>query len=88
MEASNERFDHERLESIDKSRADAGEIANPEVGAEGNADRGQDVQARCRVTVLDPGEMRPMDPDDSTEVAQRQAGVKTQAADVLAKVEA
>ena len=71
MEASNERFDHQRLESIDKSRADASEIANPEVGPQGNADRGEGVQAWSRVTIFDPRDVRPMDPDDSTEFGQR-----------------
>jgi hypothetical protein len=83
VEAADERLDHGCLESIDESWTDTREVAKVQVGAKRHAHRGQDLEIWGDPSVLDPGEVRAVDPDDGAELRQVETGVHPQSPDLV-----
>jgi hypothetical protein len=83
IEAPNQLLDHQGLETVYESRACTREVANAEICAECDADRGQYLQARCGLSGFDSSEVGSMDADDRTELGKSESRVESEPAYLL-----
>jgi hypothetical protein len=82
--ASEELFDHRRLEAVDKTRPRAGEVAKAEVRSEGNPDRDERLDARRRLSAFDPTQVRTVQARHGGQFGQGDPGVQSKPLDLLA----
>ncbi len=78
-----EGLEHRRLEPVEEAWTYAGEVPEAQVGAERNTDRDEHFETRADQRGLDPGQVGVMDPDDRGQLAEGQARVESQPADLL-----
>jgi len=87
VQRTEERLDHRRLDAVVNSGAVAGEVAEAQIGADGDADRNEDLGARAGLPGLNPAEIRCIDPGRAAQRRDGDVRVETHPPDVLARVE-
>src|SRR4030067_892598 len=85
VQRTEERLDHRRLDAVVNSGAVAGEVAEAQIGADGDADRNEDLGARAGLPGLNPAEIRCIDPGRAAQRRDGDVRVETHPPEVLAR---
>jgi hypothetical protein len=84
IEASEDLFDHECLESVVQAGTGSRVETDAEIGSQSRSDRSQNGDARLDLVGFDPADMRTVDTDDRGKLGEGHARLTAQTSDVLA----